>query len=63
MTIEQDARWGFEQELEQLERMALHWQKQADASAASASRELIESIARGYALQLAALRKTELSEH
>ena len=47
--------WGLDQEIEQTERLATIWERQAKMAQGSAFGEVITSVAYGYRLQLAAL--------
>ena len=51
--------WGFDEEIEQTERLTGIWEAHADMHQGTAFGETIASIARGYRLQLEALRQDQ----
>lgn len=57
MLNEHDSSWGLDEEIRRMEELVRHWQAQVDLYEQTASGALIKSIARGYALQLDALRR------
>jgi hypothetical protein len=53
-----EASWGLDDEIEQAERMVEIWERQADKHQGTPFGETIEGVARGYKLQLDALRES-----
>lgn len=55
LRVEEKDPWELDEAIEQTEYMARVWERQAEGAEGTPSAELIKSVARGYALQLAAL--------